>query len=177
MAGAMTCGLLPKALAQDDKAAAAAFLTIVPVLRHPRCINCHSTGDFPREGDDKRPHTMQVRRGPDGNGVNAVKCSSCHQDRNLAGRHTPPGAPGWHLPDPRTPMIWEGLSERELCELLKDPNQNGHRTIQQIVEHMATPLVLWGWSPGAGRTPVPMPQNEFLGKVKEWASNGAGCPA
>ena len=74
-------------------------------------------------------------------------------------------------------MIWEGRSERELCELLKDPNQNGHRTVQQIVEHMNTPLVLWGWSPGAGRTPVPMPRDEFLRKVREWASNGAACPA
>jgi hypothetical protein len=61
--------------------------------------------------------------------------------------------------------------------LLKDPNRNGHRTIQQIVEHMSTPLVLWGWHPGEGRTPIPMPLNEFLSKVKNWAATGAACPA
>jgi hypothetical protein len=161
---------------QNSAASAAAFEAIVPVLHHPRCMNCHSTGDFPRQGDDRHRHTMQVRRGPDGHGVNAVKCSTCHQDHNLVGLHMPPGAPGWHLPSPEMPMIWEGLTDSQLCELLKDPNQNGHRTVQQIVEHMSTPLVLWGWNPGEGRSPIPMPQPEFLARVNQWASNGAACP-
>jgi hypothetical protein len=162
--------------AQHDDAAAAAFESLVPVLRHPRCMNCHSNGDYPRQGDDGHRHTMQIRRGPDGSGVNAVKCSSCHQDHNLVGLHMPPGAPGWHLPSPTTPMIWEGLSDRQLCELLRDPRQNGNRSVAQIVEHMTTPLVLWGWQPGEGRTGIPMPQHEFLAKVREWAARGAACP-
>jgi hypothetical protein len=153
-----------------------AFERIVPVLRHPRCMNCHSSGNYPRQGDDSHPHTMQVRRGPDGDGANPVKCSTCHQDHNLAGIHMPPGAPDWRLPPPETPMIWEGLSDRQLCELLKDPAQNGHRTVQQIVEHMSTPLVLWGWHPGEGRAPIPMKQDEFLTGVKQWAASGAACP-
>ena len=161
----------------NERAAAAAFEAIVPVLRHPRCMNCHSTGDFPRQGDDMHPHTMNVRRGAEGQGVAGMKCSTCHQDYNLVGEHMPPGAPDWHLPAPREPMIWEGLSDRQLCELFKDPAQNGHRNVAQIVEHMNTPLVLWGWQPGEGRTPVPMPKSEFLAKVKEWASQGAACPA
>jgi hypothetical protein len=41
---------------------------------------------------------MQIRRGPDGKGVNAVSCSTCHQDHNLAGLHMPPGAPDWSRP-------------------------------------------------------------------------------
>jgi hypothetical protein len=160
---------------RDDAGAAAAFEVIVPVLRHPRCMNCHSSGDFPRQGDDSHRHTMQIRRG-DGQGINAVSCSTCHQDHNLAGLHMPPGAPGWHLPSPAMPMIWEGLTDPQLCELLKDPQQNGHRTPEQIVEHMHTPLVLWGWAPGDGRTPVPMSQHEFFAKVQEWAAKGAACP-
>jgi hypothetical protein len=197
LAGSLCCGLLllliMRAAAQevehpqtknfsqvasrdDAAAAAAAFEAIVPVLRHPRCINCHSTGDFPRQGDDSHRHTMQIHRGPDGRGVNAVKCSTCHQDHNLMGVHMPPGAPDWGLPPPATPMIWEGLTDHQLCELFKDPRQNGHRTVEQIVEHMRTPLVLWGWTPGEGRTPVPMPQHEFLAKVIEWAADGAACP-
>jgi hypothetical protein len=139
-------------------------------------MNCHSKGDYPRQGDDSHRHTMQLRRGPQGMGANVVHCSSCHQDHNVPGLHTPPGAPDWHLPSPEMPMIWEGLTDRQLCELFKDPNQNGGRQVGQIVEHMHTPLVLWGWSPGAGRTPVPMPQHEFLAKVQEWASKGAACP-
>lgn len=162
---------------KGEAAASAAFESIVPVLRHPRCMNCHSIGDYPRQGDDSHRHTMRIRRGPYGDGVNAVKCSTCHQDRNLAGLHMPPGAPDWRLPSPGMPMIWQGLTDRQLCELLKDPRQNGHRTVEEIVEHMHTPLVLWGWNPGEGRAPIPMPQAEFLTKVSEWASNGAACPA
>jgi hypothetical protein len=159
-----------------DRSAAAAFEEIVPVLRHPRCMNCHSKGDFPRQGDDGHQHTMQVRRGPDGQGVNTVKCSTCHQDHNLAGIHTPPGAPDWHLPPPATPMIWEGLTDGQLCELLKDPAQNGHRSIQQIVEHMSSPLVIWGWDPGEGRNAIPMKLSEFQARIKDWAAKGAACP-
>jgi len=88
----------------------------------------------------------------------------------------PPGAPGWHLPTPRETMIWEGLSDRQLCELFKNPAANGHRSVDEIVRHMNTPLVLWAWHPGEGRAPVPMPQDEFLAKVKEWAASGAACP-
>jgi hypothetical protein len=163
-------------LLRDENVSAAAFESIAPVLRHPRCMNCHSTGDFPRQGDDSHRHTMQIRRGPDGHGVNGVNCSTCHQDHNLAGSHMPPGAPGWHLPSPESPMIWEGLSNHQLCELLLDPKQNGNRNAEQILEHMHTPLVLWGWNPGEGRAAIPMASEEFLVKVKTWVSEGAACP-
>jgi hypothetical protein len=117
---------------------------------------------------------MQVRRGPDGEGVNAVECSTCHQGHNLVGLHMPPGAPDWHLPSAAMPMIWEGLTDRQLCELFKDPQRNGHRTPEQIAEHLHPPLVLWGWSLGDGRTPVPIPQDEFFAKVQEWAETRMG---
>jgi hypothetical protein len=162
--------------ARDASASAAAFAAIVPVLRHQRCMNCHSSGDFPRQGDDGHRHTMNVRRGLYGEGVAGLKCSTCHQDHNLQGEHMPPGAPGWHLPTPRETMIWEGLSDRQLCELFKNSAANGHRSVDEIVRHMNTPLVLWAWHPGEGRAPVPMPQDEFLAKVKEWAASGAACP-
>jgi hypothetical protein len=178
-AGAAECGTPDgnhEVAEHDDAAAASAFESFVPVLRHPRCMNCHSSGDYPRQGDDLHRHTMQIRRGSDGQGVNAVKCSTCHQEQNLAGLHMPPGAPGWHLPSAADPMIWQGLTDRQLCELLKDPKRNGNRTTEQIVEHMHTPLVLWGWNPGEGRTPISMPEHEFLARVGEWASRGAACP-
>lgn len=162
---------------RDDAATASAFEAIIPVLHHPRCMNCHSTGDFPRQGDDSHQHTMNVRRGVEGQGVAGLKCSTCHQDHNLTGEHMPPGAPDWHLPSAQTPMIWEGLSARQLCEDFKNPALNGHRTVDEIVAHMSSPLVLWGWHPGEGRTPVSMPQSEFLARVKVWADNGASCPS
>src|SRR5438128_10259954 len=110
--------------ASPARSAGALFRAFVPVLRHPRCMNCHSRGDFPRQGDDGHPHTMNVRRGTDGRGVTAEKCSTCHQDQNLSGSHLPPGAPNWGLPPATTPMIWEGLSNAQLCRSIKDPKQN-----------------------------------------------------
>jgi hypothetical protein len=159
-----------------ENQSSAAFEAILPVLRHPRCMNCHSSGDYPRQGDDRHVHIMRVRRGPDGEGANPVRCSSCHQEKNSPGQHAPPGAPDWHLPPAGTPMVWEGLSGRQLCELIKDPARNGHKSIPQIVEHMSTPLVLWGWHPGEGREPVPLSLDEFLANVKQWAAAGAACP-
>lgn len=154
----------------------AAFEAIVPVLHHPRCLVCHSTGDYPRQGDDLHRHIMDVRRGPDGDGVAPVRCSTCHQNHNLAGVHVPPGAAGWHLPPRNNPMIWEGLTNLQLCELLTDPKRNGGRDARGIEAHMHTPLVLWGWHPGDGRTPVSMPENTFLKEVQVWTSAGAPCP-
>ena len=84
----------------------ALFTAFVSVLRNPRCMNCHSHGDFPRQGDDGHQHAMNVRRGRDGHGVTAEKCSTCHQDHNLAGANMPPGAPHWGLLPPNIPMIW-----------------------------------------------------------------------
>jgi cytochrome c peroxidase len=162
---------------RNDAAAIAAFEAMVPVLRHPRCMNCHSRGDFPRQGDDSHLHAMNVRRGADGKGVTAQKCSACHQEQNTAGLNMPPGAPDWHLPPANMPMIWEGLSNPQLCELFKDPRQNGHRTqLAQLVEHAQAPLVAWGWHPGEGRTAIPGTHTEFVAKMKEWADEGGGCP-
>ena len=156
----------------------ALFVEFVSVLRHPRCMNCHSRGDFPRQGDDGHPHTMNVRRGPEGHGVTSEKCSTCHQDHNLAGAHMPPGAPHWGLPPPTTPMIWEGLSDAQICRSIKDPKQNKQRNLDQLVEHLTEDkLLAWGWNPGEGRIPIPMSHEEFAAKVKRWQAAGAPCPA
>ena len=161
------------AATRDD---ASLFSALVPVLRHPRCLNCHSAGDFPRQGDDGHRHTMNVRRGTTGLGVTAEKCTTCHQDHNLAGPHLPPGAPGWRLPPAATPMIWQGRSDAEICKQIKDPKQNGNRSVEQIVEHMTTDqLVAWGWNPGEGRNPIPISHDEFSAKVRAWAAAGAPC--
>jgi len=74
-------------------------------------------------------------------------------------------------------MIWEGLTDRQLCELFKDRKQNGNRSVEEIVEHMQTPLVRWGWHPGEGRAPVPVSFDKFISDVKAWAAKGAACPA
>lgn len=156
---------------------ARAFLAASQVLLHPRCVNCHPGGDHPLVGDQSHPHPMNIERGPDGMGTAGLRCSGCHQDKNLSGEHSPPGAPEWHLPTPKMPMIFQNRTPQQICEHLKDPSQNGGRNLDQIIEHVQeTPLVLWGWNPGGGRTPVPISHDDFLRDMTDWVRNGAACP-
>jgi hypothetical protein len=165
------------AFQRNDVRARELFVSIIPVLKHPRCLNCHSTGDFPRQGDFGRIHIQNVRRGPDGKGKFGQKCVACHQEHNVEGLNMPPGAPNWHLPPADMPMIWEGRTPGQICRQIKDPKQNGGKTVAQIVEHVTSDkLVLWGWNPGEGRTPVTMPHDEFARRFQDWARLGAACP-
>jgi hypothetical protein len=162
---------------RNDARARESFLAVIPVLKHPRCLNCHSTGDFPRQGDDGHIHIQNVRRGIDGNGKYGQKCSACHQEQNVAGLNMPPGAPNWHLPPAAMPMIWEGRTPEQICNQIKDPTQNNGKSITQIIEHVTSDkLVMWGWNPGEGRTVPPLSHDEFAQKFQDWARNGAACP-
>jgi hypothetical protein len=159
----------------DTAAGAAAFAVVHRVLQHPRCVNCHPAGRAPLQGDDGRPHGQFVVGGDDGKGVLAMKCASCHGVQNGADPHTPPGAPGWHLPPAAMPLVFEGRSAAELAAQLADPRRNGGRSPQQILEHVERdPLVLWGWDPGPGRTPVDVPHAAFVAAMRTWIA--AGCP-
>ena len=40
-------------------------------------------------------------------------------------------------------MVFQGKNARELCEQMKDPEKNGHRSPKEIVEHVKdAPIVL-----------------------------------
>jgi hypothetical protein len=93
------------------------FRQMATVLQHPRCMNCHPRTDFPRQGDDRHRHTMNVMRGPADRGAPGLHCSACHQSTNQAASGVP-GAPDWHLAPLR--MAWDGLSAGELCRALLD---------------------------------------------------------
>jgi hypothetical protein len=161
----------------STKDVSASWETVYRVLEHPRCMNCHPAGDVPLQGDDGRPHTQNVQRGPRGEGLFAMRCSTCHQSANATGVHLPPGAPRWQLPSPAMPLVFEGRSSSQLCRQLSDPRQNGNRTPAQLLEHVSSdPLVLWGWSPGAGRAPVPISHAEFVAAMRTWVDGGCACP-
>jgi hypothetical protein len=150
-----------------------AFARIAEVLRHPRCMNCHPSGDVPRQTDDRHPHRMLVARGSDDRGTPAMRCSTCHQTVNTADGRVP-GAPHWHLA-PRS-MGWEGLSDGRLCQALKDRARNGNRSVATLIQHMTSDaLVQWAWNPGARATP-PLSQHDFHEAVRQWAATGAACP-
>jgi hypothetical protein len=107
-----------------DQAALArqAFVELADVLKHPRCINCHTSEDFPRQGDDRHRHTFNVTRGVDDRGAVAMRCGTCHQSANQMASGVP-GAQGWRLAPLR--MAWEGLSTGDLCRALLDPQRGG----------------------------------------------------
>jgi hypothetical protein len=161
----------------DDARARAAFLAAYKVFMHPRCMNCHPGGDAPLQGDDSHAHSQNVKRGPDGKGKHALKCANCHQDTNLPGENMPPGNPNWHLPPPEVRMVFQGKSPAELARQLKDPAQNGGRTLEQLLHHLSEDkLVLGGWDPGDGRTKPPLSHAEFAQRMREWIGQGAPLP-
>jgi hypothetical protein len=184
VAGATVCAVAALRLAeaasekkQDAAASRAAFLEAYKVFMHPRCMNCHPSGDAPLQGDDSHVHAQNVRRGPDGKGLYALKCANCHQDANLPGEHMPPGNPNWHLLPPQTPMVFQGRSPRELAEQMVDPKRNGGKSLEQLLHHVSKDsLVLWGWNPGDGRTKPPLSHEEFAAAMRTWIENGAVAP-
>jgi hypothetical protein len=160
--------------------AVAMFARIATVLQSPRCLNCHTVTDFPRQGDDRHAHIFSVSRGPDDKGWPTARCTSCHGDANNDATGIP-GRPDWHLAP--LSMGWEGLSQAQLCHRLLDPVVNGHRTPQQIAEHISgdRQFVAWAWSPGrnvAGveRSVPPIQHDAFARLVDQWVAAGALCP-
>ena len=151
-----------------------AFRRIAEVLRHPRCLNCHTVTDFPRQGDTRHRHQQMVVRGPDGRGAATMRCSNCHQEHNSADGRIP-GAHNWHLAP--LSMGWEHLkTDGALCRAFVDPAKNGNRDVAALAEHMTSdPLVQWAWTPGA-RQPPGIGQQEFHAVVRRWAATGGACP-
>ena len=144
------------------------------VMLHPRCANCHPSGDAPLQRDGGL-HEPPVLRGAEDRGVVGMECTSCHQDQNLELARVP-GAPNWHLA-PRS-MAWVGRDPGSICEQVKDPARNGGKTLAQIVDHSQhDALVAWGWAPGADREPAPGSQAQFGALVAAWVDSGAECPA
>jgi hypothetical protein len=157
-----------------------AFTTIQEVLQHPRCQNCHISGDAPLQFDDGRTHAQHVLRGPDGKGVAGLHCSTCHGAANLPASYdagSPPGAPNWHLPPEHQKMVFKDLPAAQLCAVLKNPESNGGKNMEQLFEHVShDKLVLWGWAPGGRRAPVSIPHDKFVAAFETWMKAGAPCP-
>jgi len=162
---------------KDSIGSKKAFLAAYKVLMSPRCMNCHPSGDIPLQGDDSHLHTQGVKRGLDGKGVYALKCANCHQPQNTPGLNMPPGNPKWHLPPANMKMVFQGKSPRELAAQLKDPNRNGNKTLDQLIDHVSNDqLVLGGWHPGDGRKLPPLSHADFAKNFKAWIDKGAYLP-
>lgn len=161
---------------RDDAGARDAFRAAYTVLMHPRCLNCHPAGNAPLQGDDSHVHIQNVKRGLTGHGKYGMKCDTCHQDKNLPGANLPPGVHDWHMPLPAMKLVFEGKSAGELCRQMKDPKRNGGKSLEEVLDHLETPLVFWGWAPGDGRSTPPMSHAEFSRRMHEWVDKGGACP-
>ena len=151
----------------------APFDPIASVVMHPRCMNCHQV-DSPRQTDAAIPHQPLVVRGSDGRGAPTQPCQTCHQATNTAGGFVP-GVATWRLAP--LSMKWVGLTKEQICEQIKDPARNGgRRTGEAVIEHMKVdPLILWAWTPGAGRTTPPLSHEKFVDALEAWVHAGMPC--
>ncbi len=155
------------------------FDKVMRVITHKRCMNCHPSGNTPRQGEDSHLHHLGVQRGVDGNGLAGYTCNTCHQaeNNNFAGV---PGAPHWALAP--NSMAWEGKSRVEIAKQIMDPARNGGRSTDDILKHLTEDeLVLWAWEPGVNgegeaRELPPIGKEEWIAAVKDWIANGALIP-
>lgn len=156
------------------------FDKMMKVLTHKRCVNCHPSGDRPRQGEDSHYHNFGVERGPDNHGVAALRCEGCHQHENNDFSGVP-GAPEWSLAP--LSMRWEGLSRVEIARSMLDRKNNGNKSLSEIVKHLTEhELVLWAWEPGIDadgnpRELPPVSKEDYIQAVKDWAAQGAEIPA
>jgi hypothetical protein len=153
------------------------FQQMFVVFEHPRCMNCHTGEAFPRQGDDRHRHSMNVMRGPADRGAAGLHCGTCHQSMNQTASGVP-GASDWHLAPAR--MAWVGLSPGQLCRALRDPAK-GAMSPDQMLPHFATGLIRWGWEPGTtthglARATPPISYDEFIRLTRRWIESGATCP-
>jgi hypothetical protein len=163
--------------AKDSVLSKKAFGEVYKVLMSPRCMNCHPSGDVPLQGDDSHLHTQNIKRGVDGKGLYALKCTNCHQPENTSGLNMPPGNAVWRLPAANMKLVFQGKTPRQLAAQLLNPRTNGNKTTAQLIEHVSSDaLVLWGWNPGEGRALPPLSHEEFVKHFNVWINNGAYLP-
>jgi len=175
----------PKAPADVAPSSATQHWRVIEsVLTHPRCVNCHTVTNYPRQGDDRHIHQFRVVRGADDRGAAGARCAACHQEENQLASGVP-GAPNWRLAPvsmafERAPGV--AMDGKALCERLLDKKRNGNLGLRGLELHLAREsLVLWAWSPGTSkdgspRLPPPVSQEKLSAAFRAWAAAGAPCP-
>ena len=162
----------------------AAWQQVYSVLTHPRCINCHTATNYPQQGDDRHRHFANVVRGPDGEGVPALQCVTCHQEANADSTGVP-SADGWRLAP--LSMKWQDLDDKilssaEVCNTITDKSKNNNLDGAGLVKHHEEePLVLWAFRPGrrvdgSMWTLPPLTHEQFVEATREWVEAGTPCP-
>ena len=161
----------------------AAWQQVYSVLTHPRCINCHTATNYPQQGEDRHRHFANVVRGPEGKGVPALICATCHQESNAS--TGVPGGHNWHLAP--LSMAWQDRNDRALssaaiCAAITDRSKNHNLDGPGVLKHHEEEaLVLWAWQPGdrldgSHRALPPLSHAEFVAATRRWVEAGTPCP-
>jgi hypothetical protein len=153
-----------------------AFAEMLPVFRHPRCMNCHggvdpSSPPHPGAGQldsdvDPQPNSAEYR----------AQCEGCH-DQLLARD----GSPGWTIP--HSSVFFVGKSDEELCSQMKkfSPSGGDHFVEHIYNDHGDTQFIAAGFvgdralgEDGLAEhrlvaEPPPGTQAELTAKARRWA--------
>ncbi|WP_172292663.1 hypothetical protein [Pseudoruegeria sp. HB172150] len=177
--------LLPEGSVSEQDGLAA-WDRIHEVLSHPRCSNCHVGEDniplwTATASGQARDHGMNIHGGDSRIGAEYLPCSSCHLTTDLPNSipHAPPHAGlDWQLAP--LEFQWTGKTSAEICAQLADPDRNGGRDLEGLVEHITHDVsengfIAWGFAPGAGREPAPYDVQSHLDDFKAWGAAGMPC--
>ena len=157
-------------ITDEEKRSRAIFEEMGKVLQHPRCVNCHPSGDEPLQGEKSLPHQPMVTRGNAGMGTPGMRCTTCHGASNF---RNSPGSSGWRLA-PRQ-LGWEDKSLAQICETLK--LGGGGENLRPVVSFMKNnSVVAYGWTPPDQYEPVPGTHERFGKLAEAWLETGAHCP-
>lgn len=120
-AGAVAATACPLSAAQERKAVAA-FDKMLPVLFHPRCLNCH--GAVNPYVDPQVGHHLggQMTDSATGAALGKEACEDCHSE-----------LPGWDVPGDA--MFFVGKSAKELCMQFKQFAPSGGAEFVEHIEH------------------------------------------
>ncbi len=162
----------------------AAWQKVYTVLIHPRCLNCHTSTNFPQQGDDRHRHLFNVVRGAGGHGVSGMRCATCHQDANADSTGVP-GAADWHLAP--LSMAWQDrsgkpLSSAAVARQVADRARNGGLDGPELIAHMQNAdLVKWAWHPGRrrdgrARSVPPLTHEQLVTATRTWVEAGMPVP-
>jgi len=170
-----------------------AFAYIYGVATHPRCLNCHGTGtgagSRPLVGDRMEPHPMNITIAHNPGGSLGIDCGTCHQDRNLPDRGTPPGFSNtrmrlaWQMPADDSMRVWpvlqgslsEGQKQREVCRAWDKFRRT--RGPGALPHHVADdPLIEWARTKTPAREAVASERlGEAVEKFNDWLERGGSC--
>ena len=172
------------AIAQPRRADAAkidagkkAFLDVAKVLQSPRCMNCHPRAIAPLQTDASRPHAQNISRKSVALGL---PCTTCHQSvtaKRSASQAARPARQAGACRPPRRRWCSRAGRPPRCASSSRIPAQNGHRTMAQLLDHVAhDPLVGWGWNPGGKRTLPPLTRDQVVAAMQTWIDSGGACP-